>query len=56
MRFFAGVIVGVAVGRPVLTAVNKHLTPPVRRQIRDVAVRVYNKLGERLDMFEQEGE
>lgn len=56
MRFFAGVVVGIVIGRPVLTAVNKHLTPPVRRQIRDGAVRVYNKLGEKLDMFEQEEE
>lgn len=56
MRFFAGVVVGIVIGRPVLTAVNKHLTPPVRRQIRDGAIRVYNKLGEKLDMFEQEEE
>lgn len=33
LRFLAGVVVGIAVGRPVLNAVNEHLTPPVRRKI-----------------------
>jgi hypothetical protein len=33
MRFLAGVVVGIVIGRPVLTLVNEHLTPPVRRKI-----------------------
>ena len=33
MRFTAGLIVGILIGRPVLSLVNDHLTPPIRRKI-----------------------
>lgn len=33
MRFLAGVVVGIVIGRPVLDVVNERLTPPVRRRI-----------------------
>lgn len=53
MRFFAGVVVGVVIGRPVMDKVNKHLTPPVRRSIRNNVIRLYNHLGAKLDMMER---
>jgi hypothetical protein len=54
MRFIAGLIVGIVIARPVTKAVNEYLTPPVRRKIANGAIRVYNRIGERLDQFEQE--
>lgn len=54
MKFLAGVIVGVVFGRPVLAAVNEHLTPPVRRKIKNGVIRVYNRIGDSLDMIEEE--
>lgn len=52
MRFFAGVIVGVVIGRPMLSVVNEHLTPPVRRKITETV----NSLAKYLnDRIEQEG-
>lgn len=53
MRFFAGFIVGVIVGKPIVEMVNDHLTPPVRRQITNAI----NNLAERLNArIEQEDE
>lgn len=44
MRFLAGVVVGIVVGRPVLNVVNEHLTPPVRRKIAEGIYRLTDKL------------
>lgn len=44
MRFLAGLVVGVVIGRPVLNVVNDHLTPPVRRRIAKGVHRVANRL------------
>lgn len=33
MRFLAGVVIGIVIGRPVLNVANDYLTPPVRRRI-----------------------
>lgn len=44
MRFLAGVVVGIVIGRPVLNVVNEHLTPPVRRRIATGIHRVANRL------------
>jgi hypothetical protein len=44
MRFLAGVVVGIVIGRPVLSVVNEHLTPPVRRRIVTSIHRAANRL------------
>jgi hypothetical protein len=54
MKFLAGVVVGMVIGRPVLAAVNDHLTPPVRRRIKNGVIKVYNRIGESLDKMEEE--
>lgn len=56
MRFVAGLVVGIVIGRPVLKAVDEYLTPPVRRKIANGMIRMYNKIGERLDQFEREAQ
>lgn len=45
MRFIAGMVFGIVVGRPVLSVVNGYLTPPVRRKITEVV----NDLADRLN-------
>lgn len=49
MRFLAGVVVGIAIGRPVLSVVNEHLTPPVRRRITEVVNSLARNLNERIE-------
>lgn len=44
MRFLAGVVVGIVIGRPVLNVVNEHLTPPVRRRMAEGLHRVASRL------------
>lgn len=44
MRFLAGIVVGIVIGRPVLNVVNENLTPPVRRKIAEGVHRVANRL------------
>lgn len=58
MRFFAGVVVGIVVGRPVLEAVNQHLTPPVRRKITEKTSDILVRLNERIVnyLYKQEGD
>lgn len=53
MRFAVGVIVGIVIGRPVLSMVNEHLTPPVRRKITEVINSLAQNLNDRID---QEGD
>lgn len=52
MRFLAGVVVGIVIGRPVLNVVNEYLTPPVRRRIVDTLNRVTQNLNERIQQEE----
>lgn len=54
MRFLAGVVVGIVIGRPVLNVVNEHLTPPVRRKIVNTLNRVTKNLTEKIEQ-EDEG-
>jgi hypothetical protein len=54
MRFFAGIVVGIVIGRPVLSVVNEHLTPPVRRKIVDSVNSLAQCLNERIENPEQE--
>lgn len=49
MRFLAGVVVGIVIGRPVLNAVNDHLTPPVRRKITEAVNRLAQSLNARIE-------
>lgn len=49
MRFLAGVAVGIVIGRPILSVVNEHLTPPVRRKIVDGVNRLAERLNEHID-------
>jgi hypothetical protein len=54
MRFTAGLIVGIVIGKPVAKAFNEHLTPPVRRKIANGIIRIYNRIGESLDRLNEE--
>jgi hypothetical protein len=56
MRFFAGMIVGIVIGRPILSVVNEHLTPPVRRKIVDSVNSLAQYLNEHIENPEQEEE
>lgn len=49
MRFLAGVVVGIVIGRPVLTIVNEHLTPPVRRKITETVNSLAQFLNDRIE-------
>ena len=46
MRLFAGVVIGIVIGRPVLDVVNEKITPPVRRAIADGALALYTRVGD----------
>ena len=56
MRFLAGVVVGIVIGRPVLTIVNRHLTPPVRRKIVDTLNATTQWANEHIENAEQENQ
>jgi hypothetical protein len=49
MRFIAGVVVGIVIGRPVLTIVNERLTPPVRRKITETVNSLAQHLNDRIE-------
>jgi hypothetical protein len=49
MRFLAGVVVGIVIGRPILNVVNDHLTPPVRRKITEVVNNLAASLNARIE-------
>lgn len=56
MRFFAGMVVGVLIGRPVLNVVNEHLTPPVRRKIVKTVTGLADRINEWVETQEPEAE
>lgn len=49
MRFTAGVIVGVLIGRPVLAMINEHLSPPVKKKIAKTINNLANRLNATLE-------
>lgn len=56
MRFLAGVVVGIVIGRPVLNVVNEHLTPPVRRRIIKSVTGLADRVNNWVDTQEPEGD
>lgn len=54
MRFALGFVAGVFLGRPILSAVNEHLTPPVRQKISDGVNRLADYLNDRIENYSQE--
>lgn len=54
MRFFAGVIVGIVIGRPVANLVNEHLTPSVRRKITEGVNKVADYLNSQIEREESQ--
>lgn len=55
MRFIAGVIVGIVIGRPAIEMVNDHLTPPVRRKITKAINGLAERLNARIEQEDEEG-
>jgi hypothetical protein len=56
MRFLAGVVVGIVIGRPVLNVANEHLTPPVRRRIIKSVTGLADRVNTWVDNQEPESE
>lgn len=56
MRFFAGMVVGVLIGRPVLNVIHEHLTPPVRRKIVKTVTGLADRINEWVETQEPEAE
>ena len=56
MRFTLGFIAGVILGRPILSAVNEYLTPPVRQKLTDGVNTLADYLNSRIAEHNQENE
>lgn len=54
MRFALGFVAGVFLGRPILSAVSEHLTPPVRQKLSDGVNRLADYLNDRIAEYSQE--
>jgi uncharacterized membrane-anchored protein YhcB (DUF1043 family) len=49
MKFLAGVIVGIVIGRPVVSLANERLTPPARRKITETLHNITQRLNDRIE-------
>jgi hypothetical protein len=56
MRFLAGLVVGIVIGRPILNVANEHLTPPVRRRIIKSVTGLADRVNAWVDRQEPEAE
>ena len=53
MRFALGFVAGVFLGRPILSAVSEHLTPPVRQKITDGVNSLADYLNDRIADYDE---
>lgn len=53
MRFAIGFVAGVFLGRPILSAVNDYLTPPVRRKLTEGVNNLAQYLNDRIENGEE---
>ena len=53
MRFALGFVAGVFLGRPILSAVGEHLTPPVRQKITDGVNHLADYLNDRIADYDE---